>query len=85
MVKVQNFAGVPSNLPFTSLIFMLRIEIRAKLGRRPYFLPEGKVALMFLKMYTGLSSPKLMEQWNGNINYLMFCDAKMDQQHLPTN
>ena len=27
--------------------------------RKTYFTPEGKVALMFLKMYTGLSSPKL--------------------------
>ena len=27
-------------------------------GSRPYFTAEGKVALMFLKMYTGLSCPK---------------------------
>lgn len=46
-----------------------------KLGRRSYFTPEGKVSLMFLKMYTGLSCPKLMEQLNGNIHYQMFCDA----------
>ena len=26
-------------------------SIRPKLGRKPYFTPEGKVALMFLKMY----------------------------------
>ena len=44
-------------------------SMRVKRGRRPYFTPEGKVALMFLKMYTGLSSPKLMEQLNGNIHY----------------
>ena len=35
-------------------------------GRKSFFSPEGKVALMFLKMYTGLSAPKLMEQLNGN-------------------
>ena len=34
---------------------------RNKAGRKPYFSPEGKVALMFLKAYTGLSAPKLME------------------------
>ena len=34
---------------------------RKKAGRKPYFSPEGKVALMFLKSYTGLSAPKLME------------------------
>ena len=42
-------------------------SMRPKLGRKSYFTPEGKVALMFLKMYTGLSCPKLMEQLNGNI------------------
>lgn len=44
-------------------------SMRPKLGRRSYFTPEGKVALMFLKMHTGLSCPKLMEQLNGNIHY----------------
>ena len=44
-------------------------SIRAKKGRKTYFTPEGKVALMFLKMYTGLSSPKLMEHLNGNVHY----------------
>ena len=27
-------------------------SLRPKLGRKSYFTPEGKVALMFLKMYT---------------------------------
>lgn len=45
-----------------------------KRGRKSYFTPEGKVALMVLKMYTQLSSPKLMEQLNGNIHYQIFCD-----------
>lgn len=58
--------------------FGLRTSMRPKPGRRPYFTPEGKVALMFLKMYTGLSSPKLMEQLNGNIHYQLFCDVVID-------
>ena len=29
---------------------------------------------MFLKMYTGLSAPKLMEQLNSNVHYQIFCD-----------
>ena len=45
-----------------------------KRGPKPFFSPEGKVALMFLKMYTGLSAPKLMEQLNGNVHYQIFCD-----------
>ena len=60
-------------------------SMRPKLGRRSYFTPEGKVALMFLKMYTGLSCPKLMEQLNGNIHYQMFCDVMIDPTHPLTN
>ena len=43
-------------------------------GPKPFFSPEGKVALMFLKMHTGLSAPKLLEQLNGNVHYQIFCD-----------
>ena len=45
-----------------------------KRGPKPFFSPEGKVALMFLKMYTQLSAPKLLEQLNGNVHYQLFCD-----------
>ena len=91
MAKVQNFAGISPDLPFTEFDFyelyrqtfkhselgrirqklplhemaenfgLTSKSMRPKLGRRPYFTPEGKVALMFLKMYTDLSGPKLME------------------------
>jgi Transposase domain (DUF772). len=33
---------------------------------------------MFLKMYTGLSAPKLMEELNGNIHYQLFCGIRID-------
>ena len=55
------------------------------LHRKTYFTPEGKVALMFLKMYTGLSSPKLMEHLNGNVHYQLFCDVRIDPMHPLTN
>ena len=60
-------------------------SMRPKIGRKTYFTPEGKVALMILKMYTGLSSPKLMEQLNGNIHYQLFCDVRIDPTHPLTN
>ena len=46
---------------------------RPKRGPKPYFTPEGKVALAFLKTYTQMSAPKLMEQLNGNVHYQIFC------------
>ena len=60
-------------------------SLRPRRGRKSYFTPEGKVALMFLKMYTGLSCPKLMEQLNGNIHYQMFCDVIIDPARPLTN
>ena len=56
-----------------------------KRGRKPYFTPEGKVALMFLKMKTQMSFPKLMEQLNGNVHYQMFCDIIIDPSRPLTN
>ena len=50
-------------------------SLAPKRGRKSYFTPEGKVALMFLKMYTQLSAPKLMEQLNANVHYHIFCDT----------
>ena len=115
MTKVQNFAEITPNIPFTEFNFydvyrstfekseLGRIKkliplgrmaenfgltsksMRPKRGRRPYFTPEGKVALMFLKMYTGLSCPRLMEQLNGNIHYQIFCDVIIDPTRPLTN
>ena len=56
-----------------------------KRGAKPYFTPEGKVALMFLKTYTQLSAPKLMEQLNGNIHYQIFCGIRIDPEEPLTN
>ena len=58
---------------------------RKKAGRKPYFSPEGKVALMFLKSYTGLSAPKLMEQLNANIHYQIFCGIRINSRNPLTN
>lgn len=60
-------------------------SLRPKRGRRSYFTPEGKVALMFLKMYTQLSFPKLLEQLNGNIHFQLFCDVSIDPLRPLTN
>lgn len=55
--------------------------MRPKLGRRSFFTPEGKVALVFLKMYTGLSCPKLL--WEGGREEL--CDDVRVEQEIGTS
>ena len=58
---------------------------RKRRGRKSYFSAEGKVALMFLKAYTGLSAPKLMEQLNANIHYQIFCGIRISSKNPLTN
>lgn len=53
---------------------LIPVNRKRKRGPKPFFSPEGKVALMFLKNYTQLSAHKLMEQLNGNVHYQIFCD-----------
>ena len=47
-------------------------------GNTTMFPPEGEVALMFLKPYTGLSDNGLVEMLNGNIHMQMFCGVFID-------
>lgn len=47
-------------------------------GNTPLFPPEGEVALMFLKPYTGLSDDGLIEMLNGSIHMQMFCGVLID-------
>ena len=45
----------------------------------------SKVALAFLKMYTGLSAPKLMDALSGNIHYQIFCGIRISPEKQLTN
>lgn len=49
-------------------------DIREDVNGRPFIIPpQGRLALMFLKNYSGLSDRKLIEQLNGNIEWQFFC------------
>ena len=47
-------------------------------GNTPMFPPDGEIALMFLKPYTGLSDDGLIEMLNGSIHMQMFCGVLID-------
>ena len=77
--KTSELGRIKSLLPLREMAISFNLmeerpmHKRVKRGRKSFFTPEGKVALAFLKMYTGLSAPKLMEALNGNIHYQIFC------------
>ena len=60
-------------------------SLRTPRGRKSFFPPEGKVAWAFLKMYTGLSAPKLMDALNGNIHYQIFCGIRISPENQLIN
>ena len=55
--RTTELGRMHSLIPFKQLVedFGLRRHNRHKCGRKPFFTPEGKLALAFLMMYTKLS------------------------------
>ena len=70
--------------PFSELAREMHLKSSA-LGRKSYFSPEGKIALMVLKSYTNFSDSQLIEHLNGNIHYQLFCGVQIDPLHPLTN
>jgi len=68
-------------IPWQDLTKALKLKGNRK-GRSSLFSPQGKLGLMFLKAYTGLSDRKLYEQLNGNIQYQMFCGILLGPENL---
>ena len=70
--------------PFSELSKALKLQASA-LGRDSYFSSEGKIALMFLKSYTGLSDKHLIAQLNANLHYQLFCGVRINPLNPLTN
>ncbi len=69
-------------IPWDEVPRFLGLKEYAK-GPKSIFSPQGKLALMFLKYYYNCSDSKLIEQFNGNIYYQLFCDLLLDPgQHI---
>lgn len=73
-----------SAIPFSSLASALGLRT-CPIGRTSYFSPEGKLALMFLKSYTGLSDSQLIAGLNSNIHYQLFCGVRINPLTPLTN
>jgi hypothetical protein len=69
------------SIPWQDLVKSLKLKEKRK-GRTSQFSPQGKLALMFLKSYTGLSDRKLFEHLNGSIQYQLFCGILLGPEKL---
>ena len=89
--KISELGRIKSLLPLREMAVSFGLieekpkSFRRKRGRKSFFTAEGKVALAFLKMYAGLSAPKLMEALNGNIHYQIFCGIRISPENHLTN
>ena len=87
--KISELGRIKSLLPLREMAISFGLveekpkSLRVKRGRKSFFTHEGKVA--FLKMYTGLSAPKLMDTLNGNIHYQIFCEIRISPENQLTN
>ena len=77
----SSLGNIYQSIPWSELIRTMKIKDNRK-GRSSLFSPQGKLALMFLKSYTGVSDRMLYEQLNGNIHYQLFCGIILGQEKL---
>jgi transposase len=82
--KTSELGRLHALFPFSELARQMHLKSSA-LGRKSYFSPEGKIALMVLKSYTNFSDAQLIEHLNGNIHYQLFCGVQIDPLHPLTN
>lgn len=74
---MSEIGGIDRSIPWDCLIRSLGLKEQRGTGRKSYFSPKGKLALMFLKAYTGMSDSMLTESLNSNIHYQIFCDVRI--------
>ena len=77
---VSELGRIYAQLPLKELAEKIRLHSPKKhhQGNTPLFPPEGEVALMFLKSYTGQSDDGLIEMLNGSIHMQMFCGVLIE-------
>lgn len=71
-------------IPWEEMIRGLKLK-QYKKGRKAIFSPQGKIALMVLKSYTGLSDKKLIEHLNGSMYCQFFCSLRLKPGQQITN
>ena len=82
--ECSELSRLHSLCPFSELAREMQLK-DSSLGRKNYFSPEGKIALMVLKSYTNFSDSALIEHMNGNIHYQLFCGIRIDPLYPLTN
>jgi len=78
--KQTDLGKIHSAIPWLECVDAFGLKEYHK-GPQSVFSPIGKLALLFLKHYTGVSDKRLIEQLNGNVYYQIFCDLILPPGH----
>lgn len=70
-----------SAIPWKQVVRDFGIQEKTS-GRSFVFPAQGRLALMFLKNYSGLSDRKLIEQLNGNVEWQFFCGIYLGHMRI---
>lgn len=76
----SELGGIYRSFPFGDLAREFGLKEHGR-GRKCYFSPAGKVALMVLKAYSGLSDRDLVAQLNANLHYQLFCGVRINPMY----
>lgn len=82
--QMSELGKIHELFPFSDLAQSIGLK-ESTLGRNAYFSPEGKIALMVLKSYSGLSDEDLISQLNANLHYQLFCGVRISPLNPLTN
>ena len=80
----SDLGKIHASVPWDELVKSFGLKSSVK-GPTSIFSPRGKLALMFLKNYSGCSDRRLIEQLNSNIDYQFFCDLHLGISHRLDN
>ena len=75
--KTTELGLIHQSIPWAELVSSFGLKENVK-GPKSTFSPRGKIALMLLKNYSCCSDNKLIEQFNGNTYYQIFCDTLLE-------
>ena len=75
--KKSKLGNVYDKIPWGELVREFGLKEHHK-GRIPIFSPQGKIALQFLKSYTGLSDNMLLERINADYQFQFFCGVEVN-------
>lgn len=64
-------------IPWDDLVKTFGLS-KSKMGPDCLFSPQGKLGLMFLKNYACCSDERLVEQFNSNVHYQLFCQLLLE-------